>query len=254
MTNCVPDLNILDSGAQCFPLYYYVQRTGKAPQLPGVSQGDAEYERKDAITDFALKECRERYGQQVTKEDIFYFIYGFLHSPDYRTTFANDLKKSLPRIPFLDSAEDFWAFSKAGRELADLHLNYEEQPAHPDVKIQMRRAEGVDETGLYRVVKMRFPDKANKSVIRYNDRITLSNIPLDAYDYVVNGRSAIGWIMERYQVKTDSASGIVNDPNDWSAEHGKPRYILDLLLSVITVSLKTQEIVNGLPKLSFGDK
>lgn len=98
---------------------------------------------------------------------------------------------------------------------------------------------------------MRFPDKNDKSVIQYNSWVTIKNIPLEAYEYVVNGRSAIEWIMERYQIKTDNASGITNDPNDWASENEKPRYILDLLLSIITVSLETMKIVNGLPKLSF---
>ena len=132
--------------------------------------------------------------------------------------------------------EIFQAFSKAGRALANLHLNYEEQPPCPDVLV-----EGV-ESGNFRVEKMRFLSKGDKSAIQYNESIRLSNIPLDAYEYVVNGRSAIEWIMDRYQIRVDKASGIVNDPNDWAAEHNKPRYILDLLLSIVTVSLETNRI------------
>ena len=101
------------------------------------------------------------------------------------------------------------------------------------------------ETGNFRVEKMRFASRGDKSVIQYNESIRLSNIPLDAYDYVVKGRSAIEWIVDRYQVRSDSASGIVNDPNDWAAEHEKPRYILDLLLSIVTVILETNKIVRG---------
>ncbi|MDY5486876.1 MAG: type ISP restriction/modification enzyme, partial [Desulfovibrio sp.] len=105
------------------------------------------------------------------------------------------------------------------------------------------------ESGQFQVKKMRFPNKADKSVIEYNPWIKLTHIPLEAYEYVVNGRSAIEWIMDRYQIDKDS--GITNDPNDWATEHGKPRYILDLLLSVITVSLETLKIIQGLPKLDF---
>ncbi|MDO5537949.1 MAG: hypothetical protein Q4F72_10530 [Desulfovibrionaceae bacterium] len=214
--------------------------------MQGPKNVTENYSRKDGITDFILKHCRETYdAPKITKEDIFYYVYGLLHSPDYRTTFAADLKKMLPRLPIVDSVNDFWAFSKAGRDLASLHLNYEEQSACPAVKV-----EGAD-TGDFHVDKMRFPSKADKSVIQYNTHIKLSNIPLEAYDYVINGRSAIEWIMERYQVKTDKASGIVNDPNDWAEEHGKPRYILDLLLSIVTVSLETLKIVKGLPRLKF---
>ena len=98
---------------------------------------------------------------------------------------------------------------------------------------------------------MKFPSKDNTSEIIYNSQITIKNIPPEAYEYIVNGRTAIGWIMERYQIKTDKDSGIVNDPNDWAIEHNQPRYILDLLLSIITVSVETMKIVKGLPKLRF---
>ena len=236
------DLNAFDGGIQCFPLYYYEKKSVYQPTL--FDSEKSEYTRKDGITNFILERCRTSYGPKVTKEDIFYYVYGLLHSPDYRKTFAADLKKMLPRLPLVEKPVDFWAFSKAGRALAELHLKYETQPACPKVKV-----EGV-ESGNFRVEKMRFPNKGDKSVIEYNPWITISNIPLDAYDYVVNGRSAIEWIMERYQIKTDKASGITNDPNDWADEHGKPRYILDLLLSIVTVSLETLKIIKTLPQIN----
>ena len=246
IANSIPDLNILDAGTQCFPLYYYKEKTTSGPTL--FDSGNAntgQYERKDAITDFILEQCRKQYSPKVTKEDIFYYVYGLLHSPDYRTAFAADLKKMLPRLPLVETTADFQAFSKAGRDLAALHLNYEEQPACSEVTV-----EGTAQ-GNFHVDKMRFPDKNDKSVIEYNSFITLRNIPLEAYEYVINGRSAIEWIMERYQIKQDKASGIINDPNLWAEEHGRPRYILDLLLSIITVSLETMKIVKGLPRLVF---
>ena len=239
----LPDFH-LNGDSQCFPLYYYELKKGTVPRLPSIVT-DATYDRKDAITDFIHGECKALYGQNVTKEDIFYYVYGLLHSPDYRKTFANDLKKSLPRLPLVGKPDTFRAFSKAGRALANQHLNYEKQPPCPDVLV-----EGA-ESGNFRVEKMRFLSKGDKSAIQYNESIRLSNIPLDAYEYVVNGRSAIEWIMDRYQVRVDKDSGIVNDPNDWAAEHNKPRYILDLLLSIVTVSLETNRIVRGLPKLTF---
>jgi len=186
-------------------------------------------------------------GPKTSKEDIFYYVYGLLHSPDYRRTFAADLKKMLPRMPLLEKPADFWAFSQAGRALADLHLDYEKVPPPSVVKVI-----GAD-SGKFQVDKMRFPDKADKSIIEFNPWIKITNIPLEAYDYVVNGRPAIEWVMERCQVKTDKDSGIKNDPNDWAEEHEKPRYILDLLLSVIRVSLETMKIVQALPKLEFED-
>jgi predicted helicase len=205
-----------------------------------------EYIRRDGITDFILQECRKRYAPKVTKEDIYYYVYGMLHSPDYRERFAADLKKKLPRLPLPEVPAVFWAFCKAGRELAELHLNYEEVPPCADVVVTGA------ERGEFRVEKMSFVTKDDKSAIQYNSRICVEGIPLAAYEYVVNGKSAIEWVMERYQVKVDKASGIRNDPNDWAEEHGKPRYILDLLLSVIEVSLRTVRVVAGLPGLGSG--
>ncbi len=237
------DLNAFDGGIQCFPLYYYEKKSVYQPTL--FDGEKSEYTRKDGITNFILERCRASYGPKVSKEDIFYYVYGLLHSPDYRRTFAADLKKMLPRLPLVERPSDFWAFSKAGRALAELHLNYETQPPHPDVVVSGA------EQGKFRVEKMRFPDKQDKTTIEYNPWITISHIPQEAYDYVVNGRTAVEWIMERYQIKTDKASGITNDPNDWAEEQGKPRYILDLILSVITVSVETMKIVNGLPGLEI---
>lgn len=230
----------------CFPLYYYEENKGNIGTL--FDQGKENYIRRDGMTDFILEQCRTRYGHKVVKEDIFYYVYGLLHSKDYRKQFAADLKKMLPRIPLVDVPADFWAFSKAGRDLAELHLNYETVPAYPDVKVI-----GEDSEKFY-VEKLSFGKNGkdvDKSVIVYNSYIRIENIPLEAYDYVINGKSAIEWIMERYQVKVDKDSGIKNDPNDWGLEHNNPRYILDLILSIITVSIETMKIVKGLPKLDL---
>ena len=159
--------------------------------------------------------------------------------------FANDLKKMLPRLPLVEDVRDFWKFSKAGRALAALHINYETVPAYEEVKVA-----GAD-SSFFKVEKMRFPKKDQKDTIHYNSKITITNIPAKAYEYVVNGKSAIEWIMERYAVTTHKESGIKNDPNDWAEEVGNPRYILDLLLSIINVSVQTVDIVNALPKVKF---
>lgn len=246
ITDVITDLNYLDAGTQCFPLYYYEKNEGNIGTL--FDDGKDQYIRRDGITDFILEQCRTRYGHKVSKEDIFYYVYGLLHSNDYRTQFAADLKKMLPRIPLVDVTNDFWAFSKAGRELAELHLNYESVPAYPDVKVIGEDSE------KYYVEKLSFGKngkEVDKSTIIYNSYIKIENIPLEAYDYVINGKSAIEWIMDRYQVKVDKDSGIKNDPNDWGLEHNNPRYILDLILSIITVSMATNEIVNRLPKLDL---
>jgi len=256
ITDNIPDLNCLDSGTQCFPLYYYEERQKQSRTLFDTEEGNSEYIQRDGVSDFILERGRKQYGKNVTKEDIFYYVYGFLHSPNYREKFANDLKKMLPRLPLVDDVRDFWAFSNAGRKLADLHINYEKVAPYPELTIKGAELLSFLDSepagsGLYRVEKMRFPSKGFKEAIIYNSKITISDIPERAYQYVVNGKSAIEWIIERYAITTHKESGIQNDPNDWATEVGNPRYILDLLLSIINVSMQTVDIVEGLPKVTF---
>lgn len=213
------------------------------------SPGQEEYIRHEAITDWALESFRKHYGDNsIGKEDIFYYIYGLLHSPEYRSRYANDLRKMLPRIPF---ASDFWGFSSAGRELAHWHLNYETVDPYPlkeqkteDVTAKMTPKE------FFWIEEMKFAKNGkekDKTTILYNSRITLSGIPLGAYEYVVNGKPALEWVMERYAVTVDKDSDIRNDPNTWSED---PQYILDLVKRIVRVSLETVRIVNGLPALT----
>jgi predicted helicase len=251
ITDLIPDLCLSktgNGGCQTFPLYYYEENNSKQK---GMFDEDSKQDfiRRDAISDFILERAKKQYGKNVTKEDIFYYVYGFLYSESYREMFANDLKKSLPRLPLVEDVKDFWKFSKAGRELAELHVNYETVPAY--LIPTLSREEGEKPEDYYRVEKMRFPKKGQKDTILFNSKITISNIPAKAYEYVVNGKSAIEWIMERYQITTNKESGIKNDPNDWAKEVGNPKYILDLLLSVINVSVQTVDIVEGLPKVKF---
>lgn len=259
ITDILPNLHLVENG-QCFPLFYYEENKSVQKSLFD-EVSEEEYIRRDAISDFIYEQAKKQYGKNVTKEDIFYYVYGFLHSKEYRETFANDLKKMLPRLPLLEDVKDFWAFSNAGRQLAYLHLNYETVAPYPGVVTlfsplnitdTMSQALKEEKEYLnYRVEKMRFPKKGQKDTIIYNSQIVIENIPAKAYEYVVNGKSAIEWIMERYQITTHKDSGITNNPNDWSKEVGNPRYILDLLLSIINVSVKTVDIVEGLPKVSF---
>lgn len=256
ITDTTPDLELIGK-SQCFPLYWYeINKSRQQTLFDSVNEDDA-YIQHDGITDWILKEVRKRYGnaKNITKETIFYYVYGILHSRDYRERFAADLKKSLPRIPIVESVDNFMDFWRFGRKLADLHLNYETVPPYPDVVVHGDRAvtdkPTEDDYKYFRVEKLRFKSKEDKSVIIYNSNIVIENIPDKAYEYVVNGKSAIEWIVERYCVSQDKKSLIVNDANDWGREHGKPRYILDLLLSVINVSVQTVDIVNALPKLKF---
>ena len=255
LTDCIPDLHSVGD-SQCFPLYWYDDSTTDIADLFSAPQNEEDrYVRRDGITDWILSTARKQYGSKASKEDIFYYVYGILHSPEYRTAFASDLKKSLPRLPLVDSADDFWAFSKAGRDLAELHLNYETVEPYKGCLLVYGANTNRGNRMNYRVEKMRFskldsktPDKTK---IHYNQHITVEGIPLEAYDYVVNGKSAIEWIMERYAVTVHKDSGIRNDPNDWAAEHNDEKYILNLLLRIITVSLETMKIVYTLPKLKF---
>lgn len=272
ITDCIPDLH-LNATSQCFPLYWY--ETIEPDQHSLFGDDDAQIVKHEAISDFILERAQSKYGNKVQREDIFYYVYGILHSKSYRETFSADLKKMLPRIPLVSDYEKFWAFSKAGRDLANLHLNYEKVAPCPDVTVEslnnavfeipkprnasddaLMVAEGnasanPDEYAYYAVEQMKFPKKGLKDTIIYNHYHTIKNIPEKAYEYVVNGKSAIEWIMERYAVTTDQKSGITNNPNDWSREHEKPRYIFDLLLSVINVSVQTVGIVNGLPEVDW---
>ena len=250
ISDCLPDLG-LNAACQCFPLYWY-EENKEDQHTFDFEEGNADdkYIRHDGITDWILKQARNIYEKSVEKEDIFYYVYGFLHSKEYRETYSADLKKMLPRIPLVDKKEDFWAFSKSGRALADLHLHYETVDPMEGLDVKFTGDMG-DEYEYFSVEKLRFPAKDKKDTIIYNNHITISGIPEKAYEYVVNGRSAIEWILDRYQVTVDKDSGIKNDCNDWSKEHKKPRYIFDLLLSIINVSVQTVDIVNSLPKIDF---
>lgn len=255
LTNCIPDLHYIGD-TQYFPLYWYDNSNADMMDLFNQNTENKNcYERKDGITDWILTTIRKQYGYKASKEDIFYYVYGLLHSPEYRTIFATDLKKSLPRLPLVEKVDDFWAFTNAGRELADLHLNYETVEPYGKCTIIYAPLTTKGDNINYHVEKMRFgkidSKTIDKSIIYYNHAITIENIPAEAYEYVVNGKSAIEWIMERYAITTDKKSGITNDPNTWAREHNDEKYIFNLLLRIINVSVQTVEIVKKLPKLNL---
>lgn len=238
ITNNIPNNHYLDT-AKCYPLYYIDESLNS-------TLFDTKENKKDGITDFIHNLCKEKYGvPRITKEDIFYYVYGFLHNEDYRKEFEADLKKVIPRLPLIDKYQDFKKYSDIGRELAELHLNYEILERPEEVIIEGEESEN------YKVEKMSFIKKDIKDTIIYNSNIKIKNIPLEAYEYQVNGKSAIEWIMERYAVTTNKDSGITSDPNLWCDEHNDPKYILNLLLSIITLSLKTNKLVKQLPKVEF---
>lgn len=237
--NVVPDLHSLGD-TQCFPLYLY--DTSRSDKI-----------KKDAISDNGFEYFKSFYlTEDFVKEDIFYYVYGLLHSEGYRVRYADNLNKELPRIPCVKSIEDFWAFSNAGRALAELHLNYETvEPYKATIDTGSLNYSQLGKDDFY-VEKMKFAKKGEKDTVIYNNKIRIKNIPVEAYDYIVNGKSALEWIMDRQGISIHKDSGIVNDANDWAIETmGNARYSLELFLRVITVSLETQKIVNNLPKLDI---
>ena len=217
--NLIPD-QLPQGGSQCFPFYTYDE--------DGTN-------RHENVTDWALAQFRERYGdKKISKWDIFHYVYAVLHHPAYRERYAANLKRELPRVPF---AHDFRPFADAGARLAELHVNYERQPEYP-----LERIENPNAPLDWRVERMRLGK--DRGQIVYNDFLTLAGVPPETYEYRLGNRSALEWVIDQYQLSTDRRSGITNDPN----RPDDPQYILRLVAQVITVSLETVKIVRGLPE------
>jgi predicted helicase len=249
----VPDLVLMGAGnvVNCFPRYIYSEEKSESD----VSLFDRPTEeRRHGVTEAAQNRVSSLLGTEVSKDEIFFYVYGILHSSEYRETFAADFKKDVPRIPYVEDTVDFFAFASAGRALADIHLGYESIDPWPDLEIKYSSKFNSDSPESYRVEKMKYPKtgrETDRTTIIYNSNITISSIPLEAHDYTLGSKSALDWIVERYQVKTDKDSGIVNDPNDWATEHDDPTYIFDLVRRIVTVSMRTNEIVASLPSLNL---
>jgi predicted helicase len=241
ITNVVPDIHLHDTG-QAFPLYYY-EESAETGTMFSTEETLSGYSRRDGISDEVHERYQSRFGPDVTKEDIFFYVYGVLHSPAYRSRYESDLKKDIPRLPMV---EDFGGYCRAGRALGQLHLNYESVEPWPLEGLPTGNVAAAD----LRVEKMRFNSRsrADKGSIAYNSQIVLSGIPDEAHLYLVNGKSAVEWLMDRYQLTVDKDSGIVNDPNTWSED---PRYIVDLVARVVRVSVETMRIVESLPPLEI---
>ena len=228
MTDTLPSLSIQDA-SQCFPLYWYTSGEGLF---------DTGLVRHDGIGDSSLAEFRTHYGDSaITKEDIFYYVYGVLSSREYAARFGNDAKKVLARVPFVKDIETFREFSRAGRELGALHVNYESAEEWP-VKVSGNESD-------VRISRMKIADENGERIIRVAPGVTLREIPACAWEYRVNGRSALEWIVERYRDDVDKASGIRNDCNEWNGAD----YVLRLIRRVITVSVETVRILEGLPEM-----
>lgn len=248
----IPCLDLFGKAGQFFPRYTY-EKADDSGTL-GLASGTEEvidgYRRLDNVSDDALRRYRKAFGDDVTADAIFASIYALLHSEQYRQAFSGDLKRQLPRVPLPATAADFWSFADAGERLFDLHIGYE--LVEPYALTEERSTDAEDDPGYYRVTKMRHGGSARAkdlSTIVYNANLTLAGIPAEAHEYMLGPRSALDWLIDRYQVKTDKASGIVNDPNDWATDVGDPRYVVDLIKRITTVSIETMRIVRGLPEL-----
>ncbi|MHA7156293.1 DEAD/DEAH box helicase [Arthrobacter sp. TMN-50] len=250
IVGCIPDKTA--QALQIFSLYTYEPVPEGELAVPTPNEVlVGQYRRRDNITDATLTAYRGFYEDaSIGKEDVFYYVYGLLHSPTYKETYKADLMKMLPRIP---KVKDFWGFSDAGRRLTDLHLNYERVEPYPLEELSPLPADSTEDAlyEFYRVTKLSFGARKDRSRIIYNPRITLAGIPEEAFDYQVNGKSALEWILDRYQVTTHKDSQITNDPNDYCREVGDPRYIVDLIKRIITVSVETNKIVASLPVLEI---
>lgn len=241
ISNTIQDLHFMEN-SQSYPLYMYDKEdvhNDAQISLFGGTDDTVTYKKRYAISDAALAKFKDIYGDRVTKEDIFYYLYAVLHSKDYISAYEDNLAKEMVRIPTL---EKFPKYVEIGRQLAELHLNYEApaDAAELGLDVSITKED-------YSVSKMRFKKNGtdnDKTTIFFNNHITIGNIPERAYEYVVNGRSAIEWIMESYRVKTDKDSGITDDPNTY----GDEKYIFNLLISVINVSLKTLDLIDSMPE------
>ena len=246
MSDQMPNLDTLSKN-QVFPEFWFVDADNAGGMFDNLS---SEPQRREGISTWAVAQFSKAVGQAVDREAIFFYVYGILHSEQFREAYEDNLVKERPRIPLPKDSAQFEAFSEAGRKLADLHLNYESVEPYP-LDESCTRPE-LDPHTLYRVEKMRFPKgqgvKDRPSSILYNDYITLSGVPDEAWDYMLSGKAALYWIIDRYQVKKDKESGIVNDPNEFSED---PRYIIDLVKRIVTVSVETLAIVRELPVLTF---
>ena len=247
ITDTMPDRHFIEA-AQCFPRYQYPKPSDKQNASESLLGIDDTPDRIDNISDTALRTFREHYtDDSITKDVIFDYVYGILHAPSYCEQFANDLSKMIPRIPF---APDFHAFAEAGKKLAELHLNYETCEQYPlsvefpNISSPPTDLEDADPNLFLLTEKaMRFGDIERKTLI-INEHVRLSSIPEDAHRYIVNGRSPLEWFIDRYKIKTDPDSGILNDANGWFAD---PRDIVPAIARIIHLSVQSTRIINTLP-------
>lgn len=262
----IPDLSFFTYTGQFFPRFTWEKVEPEDGGLFGAVSVDkreeskygvigeeiAGYVRVDNITEDIKKLYRDALGADITGDDIFHFVYGKLHDPGYRETYAADLKKMLPHIQTPATREEFNKFVVAGERLMELHVGYENVEPWP---LTIDVSADADDRETWRVDKMKWKKRKDPetgklvddvTTLIYNQNVVISGIPEEADRYMLGARSAVAWLIDRYQVKKDKASGIVNDPNDWCDEVGNPRYIVDLIGKVVRVAIETVRIVDEL--------
>ena len=245
MADIIPDVQLIFNG-QCFPRWQY-PRPADTSNTTGEFQGfDEAPERIDNISDTALHAFRNHYSDDtIFKDDIFDYVYGVLHAPSYSEQFANDLSKMIPRIPY---ASDFRTFAEAGKVLADLHLNYETCEPYPNLSVGPLKPsllwEEKPEHFRLGTRAMRFADKQERTTLIINEHVCVSGIPEEAHRYVVNGRTPLEWFIDRYKIKQDKNSGIINDPNGW---FDNPRDLITAIERIVYVSVESTKIIENLP-------
>ena len=252
MIDCVPNLHTMDTG-QCFPLYLY-EKPEDGNLFDQEKTDRHGYVRRDAITEDALLMFQKAYGAGTNRLDVFHYIYGLLHVPAYRGRFANNLSKQLPRIPLAADKKHFYALAEAGENLGSLHVGFDHVEPWPIEFSEggWKVSEGISPDKWFRVDKMKLAGtqkSPGRTSIVYNENITVCGIPEEAWEYEVNGKPALKWVMDRQCVNTDGESGIANDANIYATETaGDSSYPLRLLAQVIRVSIETMRIVKSLPE------
>ena len=257
MINCLPDLQTMFN-SQCYSLNRFSNTILNEGLFSHKSKNSVNYEKNDNINNVELENFRKFYSDKnINKNNIFYYIYGLLNSKHFIDQFSNNLKKERIRIPMVKNKNDFKKFFEIGKKLSEIHINYEKIKKYP-CKIINSSKNQKDPKDNYKVEKMYFGKLngvINKSEIIYNKYISLQNIPLESYEYLVNGKPAIEWIMDRQTISIDKETKIVNDPNDYANETIKnPAYPLELLQRIISLSIESQNLIKSLPALQIVNK
>jgi predicted helicase len=257
----IPDLNLLGAGN---PTSYFARWRYQQPEdVAQLFDSQSDWRKISNVRSETVRRFQAELGGEITDDDVFHYVYGALHSPEFRQRYEANLKKEAPRVPMPPDLATFHAYRNAGAELIELHIGYETIEPYPLEEYWSAGADPDVDPTVLRVgdKKMRYPKVTDpetgakvtdRTQLIYNQYLTLSGIPERAHDYKLGTRSGIDWIIDRYYIKTDKASGIVNDPNAWADEHNRPRYILDLIGRVTTLSLRTLDIIDALPPLLTG--